>query len=90
MKKKLIRVLKGAARTLALPVARHAMYHRHLRWLGGALLGPALKHRLKALVARHEPLPPRRMHVPLDSADLSPSTQAFYQELKRHFKARKH
>jgi len=42
-----------------------------------------------AMLTRPEPLPPRRMHVPLDSNDLSPATQAAYDELKRRFKARK-
>lgn len=83
--------LKRAARALVLPVARQAVRYRQLRRVARVLLGtmPALEQRLRALVVRDAPLPPRRMHVPLDSKDLSPETQALYEKLKRHFDRRK-
>lgn len=80
--------LKRAARALVLPVAHKAAQYGPLKRLMHVLLGQALRRRLRAMVVHGEPLPPRRMHVPLDSNDLSPATQAHYQELKRHFESR--
>jgi hypothetical protein len=87
----LVSILKRAVRTLALPVAHQAARHRQLRRLARVLLGrmPALERRVRALVFRSAPQPPRCMHFPLDSDDLSPATQALYEELKRHFDRRK-
>jgi len=84
-------ILKGALRALVLPVVRQAARHRQLRRLARVLLDrmPALERRVRAVLFRDAPLPPRRMHVPLDSDDLSPATQALYKELKRHFDRRK-
>lgn len=91
MTRSLASILKRALRALILPAARQAVRHRQLRRLARVLLGrmPALERRVRAVVFRDAPLPPRRMHVPLDSNDLSPATQALYKELKRHFDRRK-
>lgn len=84
-------LLKGALRALVLPLARRAARQRHMKRLAQRLLRhmPALERRVRALVVRREPQAPRRMHVPLDSHDLSPATQALYEELKRRFDNRK-
>lgn len=84
-------VLKSAVRAAVVPLARMAARNALLKRLARALLGrmPALRRRVHAHLTRPEPLPPRRMHVPLDSNDLSPETQAAYDELKRRFKERK-
>lgn len=84
-------ILKGVVRAGALPLARAVARRAVVKRLARFLLGrvPALERRIDALIGRAPPLPPRRMHVPQDSADLSPSTQMFYQELKRHFENRK-
>lgn len=91
MTRALASILRRAVRALVLSVARQAARHRQLRRLARVLLGrmPALERRVRAWVVRDAPLPPRRMHVPLDSNDLSPATQALYEELKRHFDRRK-
>lgn len=91
MSRGLTAVLKNAVRAAVVPLARVALRHALLKRLARALLGrmPALRRRVHAILTRPEPLPPRRMHVPLDSNDLSPATQAAYDELKRRFKARK-
>ena len=62
-----------------------------LKNLARVLLGrmPTLERRVRTLLGRDVVLPPRRMHVPLDSKDLSPETQALYEESKRHFDRRK-
>ncbi len=62
-----------------------------LKNLARVMLGrmPALERRVRTLLGRDVTLPPRRMHVPLDSKDLSPATQAHYEELKRHFDRKK-
>lgn len=79
--------LTKAVRVLLVPMARQ----RHVKRLTQALLGrvPAFARLLAALADPSAALPPRRMHVPLDSNDLSPATHALYQELKRHFESRK-
>ena len=84
-------ILKSAVRAAVVPLARVAARNALLKRLARALLGrmPALRRRVHAILTRPEPLPPRRMHVPLDSNDLSPATQAAYAELKRRFEARK-
>ena len=84
-------ILKGVVRAGALPLARAVARHAVVKRLARSLLGrvPVLERRIDALIGRAPPLPPRRMHVPQDIADLSPSTQACYQELKRHFESRK-
>jgi hypothetical protein len=85
------RGLAGVARAAVLRVARtmtrHARLRRHLR----ALLDrfPSLQTRIHGLIHRTDALPPRRAHVPQDVLDLSPDTRALYDELKRHFDARK-
>ena len=70
---------------------RAAARHEGVKRVARALLCrmPALERRVKMLLARPVPLPPRRMHVPLDSKDLSPTTRLLYQELKSHFETRK-
>lgn len=90
MSKGPVALLKSAARALILAAARQAERRPHLKRLGRALLVPvpAFGRRVRAIAALNAPLPPRRMHVPLDSNDLSPATQALYRELKSHFERR--
>jgi hypothetical protein len=85
------RLLKGAVHVLVLPIARTVLRSRHLTSLARLALGriPGFRQRLRAFLGSSKPLPPRRMHVPSDSNDLSPAMQAHYQELKRYFDARK-
>lgn len=82
---------KRMARAVALPLARAVARLGPVKRLARAVLRrmPALETRLDALIGRAAPLPPRRMHVPQDSQDLSPATRVFYEELKRHFENRK-
>ena len=84
-------ILKRLVRGTALPLARVAARNAAVKRLARGLLGrvPALERRLDTMIGRTPPLPPRRMHVPLASDDLSPAAQAAYQELKRHFGTRK-
>jgi hypothetical protein len=62
-----------------------------LKRLARSLLGraPGLRRVLRAALLRLRPLPPRRMHVPLDGKDLSPSAQAAYDALKQRFRSGK-
>lgn len=91
MKRATTAALKKIARATALPVARAMARHKNLKQLARTLLGrvPALEKRVDALIGRTPLPPPRPMHVPQDSNDLSPATQVFYEELKRHLKIRK-
>lgn len=81
---------RRAVRAVVLPSARLAMRNMVLKRFARMLLHrlPGLRRGFDAMVGRAQPLPPRRMHVPLDSADLSPAAKACYDELKRHFETR--
>lgn len=59
-----------------------------LKRLARSLLAraPGLHRLLRTAILRLRPLPPRRMHVPLDGKDLSPDAQAAYDALKRRFR----
>lgn len=83
--------VKGAVRAAAIGVARAVARNPYVKRTARGLLGriPVFERRVNRLIGRPEPLAPRRMHVPQDSADLSPLARAAYQDLKRHFKARK-
>lgn len=50
---------------------------------------PVLHRLLRMAILRLRPLPPRRMHVPLDANDLSPDARAAYDALKRRFRSGK-
>lgn len=91
MSRRMKAALKRAGHVLLVPLARQVARRPRLKRLARSLLGriPALGKRINAMIGRTEPLPPRRMHVPQDSADLSPLTRAAYDELRRRFQARK-
>lgn len=80
-------LVRAGAIGIARAVARNAWVKRSARSLLGRV--PALERRVDRLLGRAEPLPPRRMHVPQDSSDLSPLTRTAYEDVQRHFKSRK-
>jgi len=92
MNRALLRRAAIRAARLLLNVARPALRQPRLKRLIHAALSlaPGLRQRLLALAASSAPLPPRRSHVPLDSADLSPVVQQHYDALRRRFDARNH
>lgn len=82
---------KTVARAAALGLGRPLRRLPRVKRLARALLDrfPALQTQVHRLLHRTDTLQPRRPHVPQDVNDLSPATQALYQELKHHFETRK-
>ena len=94
MKRRMKSIVKGLLRSVAMPMARAVARYGPVKRTARALLRrmPGLERRVDGMLGRTAglpPLPPRRVHVPQDGSDLSPATEAYYRELKRHFERRK-
>lgn len=81
-----IQTLRGLVRTTVIAVARLVAPYPSLRRGALRILHgmPWLARRVSAILQGPLAAPPRRLHVPMDSGDLSPRVAALYRELQHH------